>query len=214
MSSLEEVYDGGSRWWDVARALFLLLGSLVATVGFVAATASLVAGFGHGKASAIKVAALLGGGLLVVGFLALFARGSMRGRSRTLAVVGVVFAVVGLTLFWTTLPSGWTGHLAELPPIAVGAYAAGLLAVFAAGVADESVANESATDAEGRGAGRRIEDDAADLGSDAESGSLGGVESVMAASARDQDAGPASSAVGDGGEDDEDLQFFDDDGDS
>lgn len=200
MSSLEDVYDGGSRWWAVARALFLLVGSLVAAVGFVATTASLVAGFGLGKASALKVAALLGGGLLTGAFLVLFARGPTRGRSRTLAVVGVVFAVVGLTLFWTTLPPGWTGHPESLAPIAVGAYAAGLLAVFAAGFTDEP-----ATDAEGR-----VRADATDFdASDADAESLGGVESVMTASPNEQNAGPASSAVGDGGENDGDLQFFD-----
>lgn len=195
MSSLEDVYDGGSRWWAVARAVFVLVGSFVATVGFVAATASLVAGFGLGKAGALKVSSLLGGGLLLGAFLFLFARGSTRGRSRTLAVVGAVFGVVGLTLFWTTLPSGWTGRLGELPPIALGSFAAGLLAVFAAGFADESTADGSSVDAT----------DAS--GTEAES--LGGIELVTTAG-NERDVGPAS-AVGDGGENDENLQFFDDD---
>ena len=195
MSSLEDVYDGGSRWWAVAWAVFLLVASLVATVGFVAATASLVAGFGLGKAGALKVSSFLGGALLLGAFLVLFARGPIRGRSRTLAVVGTVFGVVGLTLFWTTLPSGWTGHLEALPPIALGAYAAGLFALFAAGFAgDPTVDGPGAdvTDASGTGA---------------ESfGSVG----LVATGTSEREAGPAS-AVGDGGERDEDLQFFDDD---
>jgi ABC-type transport system involved in multi-copper enzyme maturation permease subunit len=195
MSSLEDVYDGGSRWWAVARAVFLLVGSLVATVGFVAATASLVAGFGLGKAGALKVSSFLGGVLLLGAFLVLFARGATRGRSRTLAVVGAVFGVVGLTLFWTTLPSGWTGHLAALPPIALGAYAAGLLAVFAAEFAGDSTTDGPRADAT--------------EASGTETGSFGSVE-LAATSATERDAGPAS-AVGDGGENDEDLQFFDDD---
>lgn len=131
---------GGARWWALVRALLVLVVGVLATVGFVAATASLVAGFGVGKPRALEVATLFGGVLLLAVLFGLFARRKTDSGSRTLAVVGVAFAVVGLALFWTYFPPGWTGDLARLPPIAVGAYAVGLLAVVGAGVASESPA--------------------------------------------------------------------------
>ena len=195
MSRLEEVYDEGSRPRASVRAALLLAGSLVAVVGFVAATASLVAGFGLGKAGALKVATLLGGALLLGSFLVLFARRSAAGPSRLLASVGATFAVVGLALFWTTLPTGWTGRLAGLPTLAVGTYAAGLLGVVAAGFVAES-------DADGGSAG------AADAAVETvDSGPIGGV----APGPSDPDATAKSSALGDGGaEKGKDLQFFED----
>ena len=214
MSSLEEVYDGGSRGWAVARVTLLLVGSFVAVVGFVAATASLVAGFGLGKASALKVATLLGAVLLLGAFLVPFARGPTTGPSRLLASVGATFAVVGLVLFWTTLPADWTGRLAGLPTLALGTYAVGLLAVFAAGFTRESDADERSADAPDSAVGA------------SDSSSLGGVEGMVTGSTdrtglsdrdrpsnrdglHDRDAISPSSAVGDGGADDEDLEFFD-----
>lgn len=142
MSGLQDIFEGKSRWWAVARSLLLFAGGLVAVVGFVATTASLVAGFGFGKSSAIRMSALLGGGLWFGAFFALFARKTTAERSHMLAMVGVVFAVVGLTLFWMGLPAGWTGRLGGLPPVATGIYGAGLLAVFTAAVTGDS-ADES-----------------------------------------------------------------------
>jgi hypothetical protein len=197
MSSLEEVYDEGSRRWAVVRATLLLAGSFVAVVGFVAATASLVAGFGLGKAVALKVATLFGGVLLLGAFLVLFARGPTTGPARLFASVGATFAVVGLVLFWTTLPAGWTGHLAGLPTLALGTYVVGLLAVFAAGFAGETDVTERSADALDSDSGASAPD------------SLGGVETVVTAS-NDLSGPSPSSAVGDGGADEENLQFFDD----
>lgn len=224
MSSLGEVYDEGSRRWAVVRATLLLAGSFVAVVGFVTATASLVAGFGLGKAGALKVATLLGGALMLGAFLVLFARGPTTGPSRLLASVGATFAVVGLALFWTTLPAGWMGHLSGLPTLAVGTYAVGLLAVFAAGFAGDSDATGQSADAPDSAVGASDSDSAIGVSdcdsaigvSDrdsitgaSDSDSLGGVETMMTAS-NDRDAPGPSSAVGDGGAEEEDLQFFDD----
>lgn len=198
MSSLEEVYRGGSRWRAVARATVLLAGSLVAAVGFVAATASLIAGFGLGKAGALKVASLLGGACLLVGFLVRAARSSAGGRTRALASAGTAVGVAGLALFWTSLPTGWAGSLAGLPDLALGTYAVGLLAVFGAGVgarrSDSGVDSSSERTLETR------------RGNDA----IASVESVVGSTADEAKADrPTSSAVGDGGEADDELQFFD-----
>lgn len=133
MYRLADLRDGRSLWRATALALAVLAVSIFAVVGFIAATASLVAGFGHPKASALRVAVVSGGGLLLAGFLA-SARPTGAGRRRALAGVGTALAVGGLALFWASLPAGWTGSLAELPPVALGAYAAGLLAVFGGGL--------------------------------------------------------------------------------
>ena len=223
MSSLEEVYDEGGRRWTVVRATLLLAVSLVAVVGFVTATASLVAGFGLGTSGSLKVATLLGGALLLGAFLARFVRGPTTGPSRLLASVGTTFGVVGLALFWTTLPAGWTGHVAELPTLAATTYAAGLLAVFAAGFAGEFVVDESgATEqsADGRDSAVGASDSTAVA---RDSDSIGGVEAIVTgpndpdsspssrSSPSPTSPSPSSSAVGDGGAEEEDLEFFDDD---
>ncbi|WP_128475774.1 DUF7139 domain-containing protein [Halorussus pelagicus] len=146
--------DRAARWRAVGRATLLLAGSLVAVVGFVAATASLVAGFGVGKASALRLGVLFGSVSLLAGFLALFGRTPDADRSRSLAGAGTATAVAGVTLFWT---AGWNGRLGELPAVAAGAYALGLLAVFGAGAPTNS----------GDGSDRR------------ETDTFGGVESVV-----------------------------------
>lgn len=122
--------DEETRWRAVGRAGVLLVGSLVAVVGFVAATASLVAGFGVAKSAALRLGVLLGGVSLLAGFLVLFDRSPDAARSRPLAGAGTTVAGVGVVLFWT---AGWTGHVGQLPPVAVGAYALGALALFGAG---------------------------------------------------------------------------------
>ena len=118
------------RWRAVGRASVLLVGSLVAVVGFVAATASLVAGFGVAKSDALRLGVLLGGLSLLAGFLVLFGRCPDAARSRPLAGAGTAVAGVGVVLFWT---AEWTGHVGQLPPVAVGTYALGVLALFGAG---------------------------------------------------------------------------------
>ncbi|WP_135854530.1 DUF7139 domain-containing protein [Halorussus salinus] len=126
--------DGGEHeedyWRAVARASALLVGSLVAVVGFVAVTASLVAGFGVAKSAALRLGVLLGGLSLLAGFLVLFGRCPDAARSRPLAGVGTAVAGVGVVLFWT---AEWTGHVGQLPPVAMGTYALGVLALFGAG---------------------------------------------------------------------------------
>lgn len=189
MSGLEEVYDGGGRWRAVVRAVLLLAGGLLAAVGVVATTASLVAGFGLPKERALEVSVLFGGALLVAAFLAPFARSLVRGRSRTptrsrvLAAVGTALAVAGLALFRTTLPANWSGDVAALPSAAVGTYALGLLAALGAGLTAEA-------DSDSASAGR-------------DSDGFGSVEDVVLAA---DDRSP-SSALGDGGETDDDLTF-------
>ncbi|WP_137287432.1 DUF7139 domain-containing protein [Halorussus salinisoli] len=193
MSDSEGIFTGGGGWRTAVRAVLLLGGSLVAVVGVVASTASLVAGLGFGKAGSLKAAVLFGGVLLLAAFLTLFARTATANRSRGLACVGTAVAAVGLALFWTSLPGGWTGHLADLPPIAVGAYATGLLAVFGAGFTADPADDSEA----GSERGRRGTD------------TFGSVESVVV-SREDRDDAARSSIVGDGGETENDLTFFDD----
>jgi uncharacterized membrane protein len=197
MSRLAEVYDEKSSRWAVVRATLVLVGSLVAVVGFVIATASLVAGFGLEKSSAIKVATLLGGVLLLGGFVVLFGRKSTTAPTRLLASVGATFGVVGLVLFWSALPTGWTGQVGGLPPLAAGTYAAGLLAVFAAKLVVGDDDEDSSVSAP----------DSASVVSDADS--LDRVE-TPGSGPNDRDGVSSSAAVGDGGADDDDLQFFDD----
>lgn len=217
MSRLEEVYEEGSRRWAVVRAGLLLVGSAVAVVGFVTATASLVAGFGLGTAGALRVATLLGGALLLGGFVALFRRGPTTARARLFASVGATFAVVGLALFWTTVSADWTGHVTGLPPLAVGTFAVGLLAVLTAGFLAEFDADDRRADAPDSGSDATDTTTATDAtitgSADAtdvpDRDSLGGVETMLTGSSDGSEA-RASSAVGDGGTDDEDLQFFDD----
>jgi hypothetical protein len=215
MSNFRGVYRSESRWRATAGATLLLAGSLVAAVGFVAAATSLIAGFGLGKAGALKVAALLGGALLLGGHLVAFCRESSgadssgRRSSRwsgpTLAGVGTAVGVAGLALFWTSLPTGWTGNLARLPRLALGAYAAGLLAVFgaslAAGLADGGGGPPTANPVEAR---------------EGDVGALGGVESVIGSTSEETtgDGAAAPSAMGDGGESEDDLRFFDDEDES
>ncbi|UPV74219.1 hypothetical protein M0R89_16975 [Halorussus limi] len=145
--------DEEALWRTVGRAVLLLAGGLVAVVGFVAATASLVAGFGVGKATSLRLGVLLGAVFLLACFLALFRRTPDADRSRSLAGVGTAVAVAGVALFWT---AGWTGRPGELPPVAAGAYAVGLLAVFGAGFPSDlrdvcGTCDRGETDTFGRG---------------------------------------------------------------
>ena len=128
MSSLEEVYEGDSRWRAAVTTALVFAASVVAAVGFVAAMASLIAGFGVRTVAALKLAVLLAGVALPLAFFAL-PTGANRG-DRVTAGVGVTLAGTGLALFWTELPSGWYGDPAALPLVAVGAYALGLVVVL------------------------------------------------------------------------------------
>lgn len=204
MSSLEDVYEEGGRWRAVAREAVLFAGSLVAAVGFVAAAASLIAGFGFGMAEALAVAALLGGALLLAGFLVRAARTAdgETGSSLMLAGVGTVTGLAGLALFWTTLPTDWTGNLVRLPELALGTYAVGLVLVFwnGRGVAASATDREARTD--------DSDSETPTEGPD----SLGGLGTSLGANAGETqlERASGSSAVGDGGEEDGDLEFFDD----
>lgn len=195
MSSLEEVYDGNRGCLRaVLWGTLLSVGGLLAGVGFAIVTASLVAGFGVSEALALKVAIALAGASLLVGYLVLFARTSDEAGYGSVASVGTVVAVAGLALFWLTLPSGWHGEIAALPPTAVGAYAVGLLTVLgtalAAGTADDLTRP----------------DDGARAGAGFETDSIGGVESAVSP---DRDESPTvTTHSADGGTEDDDLQFF------
>lgn len=195
MSSLEEVYAGNrGRLRAVLWGTLLSVGGLLVGVGFVLATASLVAGFGVSEAVALKIAITLTGASMLVGYLALLARTPDADDLGSVAGIGAVVAVAGLALFWLTLPAGWSGELAALPPTAVGVYAVGLLivlgTVIAAGVADDLTAPND---------GARV--DAA-----FETESIGGVESAVS-SGRDESPTVAARSA-DGGTEDDDLQFF------
>lgn len=195
MSSLEEVYAGErARLRTVLWGILLSVGGLLVGVGFVSATASLVAGFGVSEAVALKIAVALAGASLPVGYLALLARTADAGGLGSVAGVGTVVAVAGLALFWLTLPAGWNGELAALPRTAVGVYAVGLLTVLgtvlAAGTADDLTASA----------------DRARAGTGFETDSIGGVESAVS---RERDESPTVTArSADGGTEDDDLQFF------
>lgn len=180
MSSLEEVYEGDGRWRAALTAGLFLLG-IVAAVGFVAATTSLVAGFGVSLSSALKFSATLTGVLLSAAFFALptpFGRGG-----RTVVAAGVVLVGAGLALFWTGLPAGWRGDLSTLPRAAFLVYAVGLLAVLRADFAPEDAGRESPSV----------------------------VEAVTVADAdRRRRRDVPSAPTADGGAEDDDLRFFDD----
>lgn len=128
MSSLEEVYERDSWWRAVLATALVFATGVVAAVGFVGATASLIAGFGIRTVSALKFAVLLAGVSLPLAFFAL-PIGSSRG-DRVSAGVGIALVGAGLVLFWTGLPTEWHGDPTALPPVAVGAYALGLVAVL------------------------------------------------------------------------------------
>ncbi|UPW00223.1 hypothetical protein M0R88_17135 [Halorussus gelatinilyticus] len=138
--------DEGVRWRAVARASALLLGSLVAVVGFVAATASLVAGFGVAKPHALRFGVLFGGVSLLAGFLALFGQCPDAARSGPLAGVGTAVAGVGVVLFWT---AEWSGRVGQLPTVAIGTYALGVLTLFGAGFRTTPSDDEGETDRRG-----------------------------------------------------------------
>ena len=204
MSSLEEVYAGNRGYLrTVLWGALLAVGGLLAGVGLVLVTASLVAGFGVSAAVALKVAVTLTGASLLVGYLALLARTPDAADYGSVAGVGGVVAVAGLALFWLTLPAGWTGGLAALPPTAVGVYALGQLtvlgSVLAAGTADELTTL----------------DDSARPDTAFETESIGGVESAVSGEriestvSADRDERPTVAArSADGGTEDDDLQFF------
>ena len=204
MSSLEEVYAGTrGRLRTVLWGSLLAVGGLLAGVGLVFVTASLVAGFGVSAAVALKTAVMLTGASLLVGYLALLARTPDAAEYGSVAGVGAVVAVAGLALFWLTLPAGWSGGLTALPPTAVGVYALGLLTVLgtvlAAGAADDLTALDDSTRADAY-----------------ETESIGGVESAVSGerveptTSADRDERPTVAArTADGGTEDDDLQFFD-----
>jgi hypothetical protein len=247
MSSLEDVYDEGGRCCAIVCNLVALAGSLVAAVGFVVVAASLIAGFGFGTSDALAVAALLGGTLLLAGFLVRSVRVSGAGAGRSHAErsradrlrggrsgvghplvftgVGTAVGLAGLVLFWTSLPAGWTGDLARLPRVALGTYAVGLLVLFWTGLdfgsaesarpETESAATSAESTDAARGASPR---GASPADSESERGvgtasSLGGVGSPLGANAEEarSERVRQSSTVGDGGEDEGDLEFFDGD---
>jgi len=227
MSSLSDAYDRGARGRSVARALLLLAGSVVAAVGFTVTAASLIAGLGVPAATALEVAALLGGALPLAAFLVPRARASAAHRPRSLALTGVaaVAGSAGLALFWATLPAGWTGDLAQVSPVALGTYAAGLAAAFgsrlaadveesdgrgshSSGVAPNEARSRSSDSIGGVSPTSRIDaDDSSRVADDqnpvADSGAVTAPESATGGDGR-----PAA-AVGDGGETD-DVTFFDD----
>ncbi|WP_435177730.1 DUF7139 domain-containing protein [Halorussus sp. AFM4] len=192
MTGLADAYDRDGPWRTVAWAALAFAGGLAAAVGVVAATASLIAGFGVGKPRALGIAVVVGGGLLPAGFLAPAVRGVGDARSHLLAAVAVAAVTTGLAWFWTALPAGWTGRFGALPAGAAVAYAVGLLAAFGAGLAAWP-----GTDRESR-----TERGSADT--------LGGVESVVASREGEGSDVGASATVGDGGEPESDLTFFDD----
>ncbi|WP_115863304.1 DUF7139 domain-containing protein [Halorussus litoreus] len=235
MSSLSDAYDRDSRERSVTRALLLLAGSAVAAVGFTVTAASLIAGLGVPAATALEVAALLGGALPLAAFLVPRARASAAGGPRSLALAGVaaVAGCAGLALFWVTLPAGWTGDLARLSPVALGTYAAGLVAAFGARLAADA---EESDGGGSRRSGRTRSESASrnsdSLGSVSSASRFGGDDSERVAGGRSRVAdspsrvadsgavtapesatggdGPPAAAVGDGGEPDDDVRFFDD----
>ncbi len=190
---MEDAYDPRVRWRGLMRAVLLLVGGGVAAVGVVAATASLVAGFGLGKAAALRVAVLFGGGSLLASFVALFVRTADTDFPWGVTGLGTLVGATGLALFWTTVPTGWTGELAALPPAAVGTYVFGLLAVFGAGVTADSDDDDSESNEE-----------------PCRSDAFGSIETVVVSAEDEGDDAARTATVGDGGETGSDLEFFED----
>lgn len=152
MSRLEDTSET-VRWRSVGKIVLLLVSTLVGAIGFVSTTASLIVGFGFGESYALKLAVLFGGALLLAVSLGLFARRDTATHSWTLAGSGIPVATVGLALFWTTVPEGWSGSLGGFPPVASGAYAAGLLAVFGAVITADPSGASSETEQDSGGLG-------------------------------------------------------------
>jgi hypothetical protein len=186
-------WAGGTRRRAVGRAAALFAGSLVALVGFVVASASLVAGFGVEESSALRLAALFGAVALLAAHLSLFGRTAAADRSRSLAGGGTALALAGVALFRTGLPAEWSGNFAEFPTVAAGAYVAGLLVLFGAGFTTDSD--------DGRAESDRVRG-AAD--------GVGGVRTAVLSGSDELDAESGASAVSDGGETEDELTFFDD----
>lgn len=197
MSSLEEVYRGSrGRLQAVLWGSLLSVGGFVVAVGFVVMTASLVAGFGYPDTVALKVAVTLAGASLLAGCLGLLARTADETGHGSVAGVGTVVAAAGLALFWLTLPAGWTGDLAALPPTAAGVYAVGLLTVVGTLLAAVTAADATAAGDSGRTA----------AAAGVETESIGGIEAAVSS---DRDDSPTVTApTADGGTEDDDLRFF------
>lgn len=186
--------DGNSRLRAAGRTVLLLAGGSVAAVGVVVATASLVAGFGVGKANAFRVAVPFGALSLLGAVLVAVVR-TDGDVSRPLAVAGSTLGVVGVALFWTGVPAGWTGNLGAFPVVAAVAYAGGLLVASGAGVAvDRSDGGPADSDRPRQ----------------ATAGPAAGVRTAVRSPDDGGDRSAPSAAVSDGGETGDDLTFFDD----
>lgn len=135
MTSLSEVYEGGSGGADLRR-LYLgvglfVVGAVLTVAGIViGATPSLSLLFG-GEYAAREVAAVLGGVGLPLGFLGVVTILPQTSRTlRGVAVGGAVISVAAVVAFVRVYPYDWTtGDPAYALPVVV-AYALGALVSF------------------------------------------------------------------------------------
>ncbi|WP_254537296.1 phage holin family protein [Halomarina litorea] len=134
MTSLTEVYEGGSGGDDLRR-LYLgvglfLVGVVFALAGIVFATTGLGAGFGMSWWQQREVAGVLAGigipavflGVLTVLPASRFVRGA--------AVAGAAVATLGVLLFYLVYPNSWVGDPANYSLPVLGVYFLGAIATF------------------------------------------------------------------------------------
>lgn len=215
MSSLSDAYDRDGRARSVAWAVCLLAGSLVTAVGTVATAASLIVGLGVAEPTAFRVATVLGGAVPLAVFLGPQIVAPAGWRSLTLAAAGALAGVFGLGLFWATYPAGWTGTLTGLPPVVLTTYAAGLVSAFAARLVADDAEGEQSYRVRGirtRPAGEEVSSLGSVVGSNSGAdgeGDYGDTVRVEVSGSTAVGTEQAASPMGDGGEDDTDVEFFD-----
>lgn len=186
MSGLADTYDTGGRQSTLLWASLLFVGGFVAAAGLAAAAASVVAGFGTSPATAVDSGVLFAGATLLALYATLAARAAT-GRRRAVAALGAIVATGGLALFWAVEATTF----AAVPPGAIAAYVVGAVVVLWAVVtADGSVAPAR--------------------GASAENDSTASVSGVVGTRPAEQADTATTTHVGtDGGDEDDDLEFFD-----
>lgn len=187
MSGLADTYETDGRRSTLLWAGLLFVGGFVGAAGSAAATASVVAGFGVSPATAVESGTLFSGAILLAVYATLAVR-TPDNRQRAIAALGTVVGSVGLGLFWAANAT----TLAGVPPLAVVVYVGGAIVVLGSAV----TANSSIEPADS---------------TSGESTPTASISSTLGTRSSEQAETATSAHLGtDGGDEDDDLQFFDD----